>query len=488
MPIHRLDPARLGDPMKNALTDLWLHAGGEVAALDRATLTGADPVLPTNFKIGTAASAVIAGAALAAAELWRLRTGRGQSVAVDARAAVAAFRSERYLRVNGRVPPDVRGPIFGFYRTRDLRWIQLHGAMPHHRQGILGFLGCEATREAVAAAVEQWDAEALEDALDRLGLPVAMVRSRVEWLSHAQGRVVTTLPVLEIVRIGDARPEPAGEGPRPVSGVRVLDLTRVIAGPVCGRTLASYGAEVMLIAHPHLADAPALVMDTGAGKLSASLDLRRAEDAERLRGLLRGCDVFCQSYRPGALARQGFGPDDVARVRPGIVYVTLSAYSHAGPWHERRGFETLIQSVSGLAHEEGLSAGADGPRHLPAQVVDHGTGYLAACGALIALARRAREGGSYLVRVSLAQTARWVEGLGRVDGGRTPELTLADVDDLLVDSDTPFGRLRHIVPAARLSETPAFWSRPAVPPGTHQAAWPALGQCTEPAIGRGRLR
>jgi len=181
--------------------------------------------------------------------------------------------------------------------------------------------------------------------------------------------------------------------------------------------------------------------------------------------------VFCQSYRPGALARHGLSPEEVARLRPGIVCVTLSAYGHRGPWRERRGFETLIQSVSGMAHEQGFGGGLDRPEHLPAQVVDHGSGYLAAFGALIALGRRAREGGSYLVRVSLAQTGRWVDGLGRVEGRRTPDLTLLAVDDLLAETDTPFGRLRHVTPPARLSETPPFWSRPAVPPGTHPPAW-----------------
>jgi crotonobetainyl-CoA:carnitine CoA-transferase CaiB-like acyl-CoA transferase len=456
-----------------ALEQLWVQAGGDPAALEHVTLTGTDPMLPTNFKVGTAASAVIAAGALAAAELWRLRTGRRQSVAVDMRAAVAAFRSERFLRVDGHVPPDPRGGIFGFYRTGDGRWIQLHGALPHHREGIVKFLACGETREAAAAAVEKWSAEELEERLALAGLPAGMVRSRAEWQAHAQGRAVAALPLFEIVRIGDGRPEPGGDGARPLSGIRVLDLTRVIAGPVCGRTLAAYGADVLLITSPHLPNMPGLVIDTGLGKLSASLDLRLAAGAEQLRQLIRRCDVFCQSYRPGALARHGFSPDDVARIRPGVVYVTLSAYGHAGPWQAQRGFETLIQSVTGMAHEEGLAAGVDRPQHLPAQVVDHGTGYLAAFGALIALARRAREGGSYLVRVSLAQTGRWVDALGRVDGQRNPDLTLEDVQDLLTDSDTPFGRLRHIGPAARLSETPAFWSRPTVPLGTHEAAWPA---------------
>jgi crotonobetainyl-CoA:carnitine CoA-transferase CaiB-like acyl-CoA transferase len=457
---------------RGALGDLWRLAGGEPAALDRVELTGADPALPTGFKIGTAASAAIAAVALAATELWRLRTGRAQRVSVDLRAAVAAFRSEHYLRVDGEAPPDVRGDLFGFYRTGDGRWIQLHSAMPHHRERLLAFLGCAATREAVAAAVAGWKGQDLEDGLAEAGACAGLVRSHGEWLAHPQGIAVAARPPLEIVKLADSPPEPAGRGDRPLAGVRALDLTRVIAGPVCGRTLASFGADVLLVTAPHLHLAPVHVMDTGLGKLSTTLDLRRAADADRLRALVREGDVFCQSYRPGTLAGRGFGVEELARLRPGLVYVTLSAYGDSGPWRDRRGFETLIQSVSGMAQEEGTRAGLDRPQHLPAQVVDHGTGYLAALGALIALARRAREGGSYLVRVALARTGRWVDGLGRVEGRGTPVPTLDEVADLLAARETPFGRLTHVLPAARLGETPCSWPRPPVPLGTHEPAWP----------------
>jgi crotonobetainyl-CoA:carnitine CoA-transferase CaiB-like acyl-CoA transferase len=457
-----------------ALRDLWARAGGESAALERVSLTGADPILPTDFKIGTAASAVIGASALAATEIWRARTGRAQSVSVDLRAAVAAFRSERYLRAAEQQDLHRRDPVFGFYQAGDGRWIQIHSNLPHHHDGAIRLLGCQSTRESVAAAVATWKAGDLEDAFAAAGLPTGMVRSRAEWHAHPQGVAVAELPLLEIVRIGEAPPEPAGNGGRPLSGLRVLDLTRVIAGPVCGRTLASFGAEVMVVSSPHLPNLPGLVIDTGFGKLSASLDLRQAADAEKVRALLRNADVFCQSYRPGALARLGLGAEEVARLRPGIVYVTLSAFGHAGPWRERRGFETIIQSVSGMAQEQGTAAGATGPQHLPAQVVDHGTGWLASLGAKMALLRRAREGGSYLVRVSLAQTGRWVDGLGRHEGGRaTRDLSLDDVQDLIADVASPFGPLRHVVPPTRLSETPAFWSRPPVPLGTHAAAWAA---------------
>lgn len=456
-----------------ALRELWALAGGDPAALQRIRLTGTDPLLPTDFKIGTAASAVIGASALAAAEIWRARTGRDQSVSVDLRAAVAAFRSERYLRAAEQKDIHGRDPVFGFYQAGDGRWIQIHSNMPHHRDGAIKLLGCPSSRESVAAAVATWKAGDLEDAFAAAGLPTGMVRSRAEWHAHSQGAAVAGLPLLEIVKIGEAPPEPAGNGPRTLSGLRVLDLTRVIAGPVCGRTLASFGAEVLVVSSPHLPNLPGLVIDTGFGKLSTSLDMRQAADAEKVRALLRDADVFCQSYRPGALARLGLSPEEVTRLRPGIVYVTLSAFGHAGPWRERRGFETIIQSVSGMAQEQGAAVGAAGPQHLPAQVVDHGTGYLASFGAQMALARRAREGGSYLVRVSLAQTGRWVDALGRVEGRSTRDLSLDDVQDLIADMPSPFGPLRHVVPAARFSETPAFWSRPPVPLGTHAPAWAA---------------
>jgi hypothetical protein len=298
------------------------------------------------------------------------------------------------------------------------------------------------------------------------------VRTAAEWHAHPQGRAVAGLPLLEIVRIGDAPAAPPGGGERPLAGVRVLDLTRVIAGPVCGRTLAEHGADVLHLTAAHLPSFEHLVVDTGWGKLSARLDLRVDADRERLTTLLHDADVFCQSYRPGALAARGLGPADLAALRPGIVYVTISAYGHDGPWRDRRGFDSLVQSASGIAEEGGRAAGDETPRHLPGQALDHATGQLAAFGAMIALARRARGGGSHLVRVSLAQTARWLDGLGRVDGLGVAEPTLADVEDLLETVQTPFGRARRIRPAARLTETPPGWSRPSVPLGTHEPAWP----------------
>src|SRR5437879_573291 len=432
---------------KDALAALWRHADQPAVALEAVDLTGAEPVLPSTFAVGTAAQTTIAASALAASELWRLGTGRQQRVSVPMRDAAIEFRSERYLRIAGKPAPELWDKIAGLYCCGDGRFVRLHTNFPHHRDGVLKLLGCAHDRAAVQKALDGWKAEDFETAAAEAGLVVTATRSFAEWDAHPQGQALAAMPAFSIEKIGDAPPQPLPSGDRPLSGVRVLDLTRVIAGPVCGRTLAAHGADVMLVTAAHLPQMMPLVVDNGRGKLSTSLDLRAPGGRETLSGLLRDADIFVQGYRPGALAHLGLAPEDVARLRPGIVYVTLSAFGDEGPWRARRGFETIIQSVSGMAHEQGIFQGGESPRHLPAQVVDHGTGYLAAFGAMIALARRAREGGSYLVRVSLAQTGRWVDALGRVDGRATPDLTLEAVQDLLADMDSPYGRLRHVLPA-----------------------------------------
>jgi hypothetical protein len=226
---------------------------------------------------------------------------------------------------------------------------------------------------------------------------------------------------------------------------------------------------------PHLPAIEALDIDTGRGKLSAHLDLRSPEARSALRRLASEADVFVQGYRPGALAARGFAPTDLAEVRPGIVCVSLSAYGHQGPWRERRGFDSLVQAAAGLNAAEAEAAGVEGPKPLPAQALDHASGYLMAFAAMATLLRRADEGGSWLVRVSLAQTAHWLRGLGRLAGGfAAPDQAFDDVRDWLEDSISPFGRLTAVRHAADLSETPARWSRPSAPLGAHPPAWPAF--------------
>jgi crotonobetainyl-CoA:carnitine CoA-transferase CaiB-like acyl-CoA transferase len=241
---------------------------------------------------------------------------------------------------------------------------------------------------------------------------------------------------------------------------------------VCGRTLAAHGADVLLITAPHLPAMQDLVIDNGRGKLSAHLDLRQASARETLAGLLKQADIFVQGYRPGAIAQYGFSPEGAARIRPGIVCVSICAYSHAGPWANRRGFDSLVQNANGLNAAEGEAAGQDSPKPLPAQALDHGTGFLMAMAAMTALKRRATEGGSWHARCSLAQTAQWFRGLGRIDGGlRCLDPKAADIKDRLYDSQSGFGRLTAVRHSAVMSETPTRWDRPSVPLGTHAPRW-----------------
>jgi crotonobetainyl-CoA:carnitine CoA-transferase CaiB-like acyl-CoA transferase len=459
------------DPNR-ALASLWRLAAQPDGALESIALTGAEPVLPSSFAIGTAAQASIAAAALAAADLWHLRSGKRQRVGVAMRDAAIEFRSDHYLRVGDAPPPEVWDKIAGLYRCGDGRWVRLHTNFPHHRDGVLRLLGCDYERAAVQRALDSRQGEAFETAAAQAGLVVTMTRSFAEWDAHPQGKAVAALPAFTIEQIGDAPPRPLPPGTRPLAGVKVLDLTRVIAGPVCGRTLAAHGADVLLVTAAHLAQMGTLVIDNGRGKLSSFIDLRDAAGRERLAALTRDADIFVQGFRPGAIGGHGFSPEQAAQLRPGIVYVSLSAYGHDGPWAKRRGFDSLVQNANGINHAEADAAASPQPKPLPCQAIDHASGYLMAFGAMTALARRATEGGSWHVRVSLAQTGYWIRGLGRMDGLGAHDPGFDDVRSRLEESDSGFGKLTAVRHAATMSETPPHWARPAVPLGSHEARWP----------------
>jgi crotonobetainyl-CoA:carnitine CoA-transferase CaiB-like acyl-CoA transferase len=461
---------------RDILADIWTSAGGEASALDTLTLTGDEPQLPSSFRVAAAAQTSIAAAGLAAAQIWKLRSGQPQDVAVDMCHATVECRSERYLRVDGKPPPPAWDAIAGIYRTRDRRFVRLHTNFPHHRDAVCRVLNCKPERDAVQAALMQWDGEAFETVAYAAGGVVALMRSHDEWSALPHAAALAELPLITIEKIGDAAPKPWPKGDRPLAGIRVLDLSRVIAGPVAGRTLAAHGADVLLISGPGLPAIPWLTIDTGRGKLTSFVELKRAQGRGVLRDLLKEADVFSQGYRPRAIAALGFSPEEAAGINPGIVYVTLSAYGHAGPWAERRGFDSLVQTAVGFNHAEGQAAGLDGPKELPAQMLDHATGYFMAFGAMMAKARQSREGGSWHVRVSLAQTGRWLWNLGRLaDGLKTRDFTGEEVMPFLEQAASGFGPLRSVKHSAVLSKTPAFWALPALPLGSHPPQWPARG-------------
>lgn len=467
---------------EKAFADLMALAGREAPGF--ISFDEGPPGMKTRFAAEAGAAAALAATGTLAADLWTFRTGETQTVRVSTReagAGLVSFALQQFADPNRAPParPDDAGgggrgtPAMGFFSTRDGRHVFLHPSFPPSAAKLHALMGSPADAAAVAAACLTWDALDLENAIAQAGVCGAMVRSPEEWDASEQGRVLAGRPVVEVTRIADGPPLPLPSGGEaPLSGVRALDLTRVLAGPACGRTLAQYGADVLYVTSPKLPATEFFVSDVGHGKLSAGLDLTEAADRARLTELIQTCDVFTQGYRGGAFERMGLGPLDLAKLRPGIVCTEINAYGHEGPWRNRPGWEQLAQTATGMAHVHG---GEAGPRLQPGAVCDYTTGFLAAFGTLVALDRRARFGGSYVVRVSLAQTAMWLRGLGVAPPAfldtvqpTTPE----EIDGWRIDSDSGFGPVRHLRPPVLMSKTPARWRRPTVPLRVHPAAWP----------------
>ncbi len=441
-------------------------------ALPHAVLTGGDPVLPSSFAVGTAAQSTVAAAALAACEFGYVRGQARQDVNVDMQHA--ALECSGWFSLDGRVP-EPWDKFSGLYRCTD-GWVRIHANFAHHRDGALRLLGLDpqtAQRADAARAMLSWKALDFEQAAADAKLVVAAFRSFDDWDQHPQGQAVSALPLMRFERIGDAPPRvlPAlHDDDRPLTGVRVLDLTRILAGPVCGRALAAYGADVMLVNSPHLPNIESIA-DTSRGKLSAHIDLQTADGRATLERLLADAHVFVQGYRPGGLDALGFSPQAIAALRPGIICVSLSAYGETGPWRERRGFDSLVQTATGFNHAEAVAAGSTDPTPLPMQILDYATGHLMAFAAAVALRRQAREGGSWQVRLSLAQTGYWIRNLGRVENGFA--VTRPDRAPYLESATSGFGELVALRHSAQLARTPIRWARPSAPPGTHVAVWPA---------------
>lgn len=468
-------------PAERALNQLMQLAGRSTPGFVR--IDEQPSGMNTRFHAEAAAAAALAAVGTMAAELWELRTGQEQTVSVSPREAGAALFSFALQAFEDPalappLRPDDAGrgtPAMGFFPTKDGRHIFLHPSFPASAARLHELLGSPADVAELTATTMTWNAMDLENAIAKAGLCGAMVRSPQEWDASEQGRILAARPVVEVTRIADGPPMPlpAG-GDSPLSGVRALDLTRVLAGPTCGRTLAQHGAEVLYVASPKLPATEFFVSDVNHGKLSTWLDLTTPSDLERLKTLVAGADVFSQGYRLGSLGRMGLGPLDLARLRPGLVYTSINAYGHEGPWANRPGWEQLAQTVTGMADVHGAFLGDAGPQLQPAAVTDYMTGFLAAFGTMVALERRARFGGSYLVRVSLAQTAMWLRALGlksQDDLAAMQPVGPAEIDAWRIDSPSGFGGIRHLRPPVQMSLTPARWTRPTVPLGTHPPAW-----------------
>ncbi|MEV6116729.1 CoA transferase [Streptomyces sp. NPDC052109] len=456
------------------MTDIqsaWTALGGDPALVSRVTAVERPGTLAARLPVRQLARACVGACALAAAELAARRAGRTvPGVRVDDGAVAAAFHSERNLLVDGRAPVAF-APLSRFWRTAD-GWVRTHANYPHHRSRLLGALDlpADASVETVATRFAELSAVEAEDVVYAAGGLAVALRTPQEWQAHEQAAEVAARPLVERERTTAAPArvlaplDPAAAALLPAAGLRVLDLTRVLAGPVATRTLALLGADVLRLDAPWLPEHPDQHADTGFGKRSATLDL--GSDPGTFEELLATADVVVTGYRPGALDRFGLSPRALFARRPGLVVAQISAWGAYGPWAGRRGFDSLVQVATGIAATEG-SAGEPGA--LPAQALDHGTGYLLAAAVLRALTEQSYDGGGRSVRLALARTARWL-----TDGIRPTAATGAAYegpDAWLAETDGPLGRLRYALPPVSFAGGPADWARPPVPWGSDRARW-----------------
>ncbi|KIP04242.1 hypothetical protein PHLGIDRAFT_129640 [Phlebiopsis gigantea 11061_1 CR5-6] len=488
---------------RTAVERLWKANGLPPAWLSRLlTDSTSDPCVNSSFKLGTTAQSTIGLSALAVAHFHELNTGRKQTVSVDMRHAILEFKSESWYTVDGQLHGS--GKLFdelaGVYKTKDDNYVRVHTNFPHHRQGILDILNCAPTKRSVAESLLQWNSFAFEEETASRKMVATALRSFEDWDSTPQGQALKSVPPVMLIKVGDAPkriPDPSHR--RPLQDVRVLDLTRVLAGPVCGRTMAAHGADVLWITSPKLPDLPELDIDTSRGKRTTQLDLTIPEDRATLGELVKDADVFLQAYRPGGLADKGFDVTDVVSARPGIVYASLRAYGWEGPWSNRRGFDSLVQTATGfnVAEAEAYAKYTGDskssplpPRALPLQALDHAAGYLLAFGINAALCKTVTEGGSWEVRVSLTAVGQWIRSLGTVDPGVAfgrgvplPPRTLPQVSEVAVRSvelkqaigSSTRGEYRKTMSAishsAVLSETPVEEGEAPMGLDVHSPVW-----------------
>lgn len=436
------------------LARIWQALDGRPDVLDRLVVTG-EGALPSAFAVTDFAAASTAAAALALADLVEAQTGEAPAVAVDRRLASLWF--SKSIRPIGWSLPPQWDPVAGDYRAKD-GWIRLHTNAPHHRAAALSVLRTANARDAVAAEVATWSAQELEDAVVAAGGCAAKMRTLAEWAAHPQGRAVAAENLVHRVST-PGRSLSFGALRRPLAGLRVLDLTRVLAGPVGTRFLAGFGADVLRIDPPDW-DEPAVLPEVTLGKRRARLDLRAPDDRAVFERLLSEADVFIHGYRSDALERLGFGVARRAELAPGQIDVALDAYGWTGLWAHRRGFDSLVQMSAGLAARGMEARGADAPTPLPVQALDYGTGYLVAAAALRALADNRRTGDAGRSRLSLARTAAFLAEFPS-DAGEAAMAPESDADLAPAMEQTHWGPAQRLQPPVTIAHCPMQWDRPA---------------------------
>ncbi|KAI1160827.1 CoA-transferase family III [Nemania serpens] len=509
--------------------EIWTHLDLPPTALASLSLPGgADgasesgqirSVVPSSFKIGHLAQSTIALSALGAAVAAHSALASSNSasiprVTVPLRHATLEFHCERLYTLAGTPAPESWGPLGGLHPAADGGHVRIHDAFPHHREGTLALLGLPLSctdRAAVSARTRKWEAVELETvAVEERGLAIYALRSFAEWDALPQARAQPDLPVgIRTVEGLPASSPPSSSSPfspfpprqrgdvsplsqspkrrRLLSGIRVLELSRVIAAPVAGKTLAAHGADVLWVTSPHLPALPGLDREFARGKRSIRLDLDCEADRAALFELAGAADVVVQGYRPGSLRARGLDAATLARTNPGVVVANLAAFAPGGPWEGRRGFDSLVQTCGGMNVAEAEAFGGDGARArpLPCQALDHGAGYLLAAGVCAALYRRekdraeGRRVGAYVVDVSLAGVLGYLRSLGQFegrDGFEVEDLVgLAgdggEEEELFETRDTAFGEMRFLRHSARVEGFEPRWDVMPGPLGSDEAVW-----------------
>ncbi len=496
--LNRAVPAAAmrSDPTAELIDEAWTAVASDASTASPklpadVDVTGEGGHLPSNLAVEDTAVACVASALLAAAALRRQRGTSVRGVILDRGHVTAAVRSERYFQRGGQSAGAGFASLSRFWRSAD-GWVRTHGNYPWHRAALAAALSTPEDIDAVGAAIAVLPSEQVEEQVCASGGIAAAVRSLEEWRAHPQGRAVASEPLVGHQVIGEAPPRRRPRAELPAGGVRVLDLTRVIAGPVCTRFLAACGADVLRIDPPLRPDMRAgATADTLLGKRSAVMDLETKDGAETLQRLLGQADVVVCGYRPGALDRFGLDAHVLAERHPGLVVVYLDAWGHSGPWADRRGFDSVVQAPTGIARAE--SADGIEPGALPCQLLDHGTGYLAAAAAMDGLRRQADIGGTHIRGLSLARTAGWLTagsataaprgtaapaprnpGPARRDPATAEALDPDPTRDrpaCLVDLDSAQGAVRVVAPPGSIDGVPLRWRRPLTGYGADPPTW-----------------
>ncbi|GAA1691542.1 CoA transferase [Fodinicola feengrottensis] len=444
---------------------------------------GADPVVPSTLRLGAASAIALAAKSATIAKLWRLRGGPGQHIGVDLRVAphrLCPFYDRKWELLNGYPPGSPANATnalgLAFYRTADDRWVMPLNLYPKIKVAAQKLLNVPDDADAVAAAVARWRGRELEEAGAAAGVVMPMLRSTEELLTEPHYRdVLADLPLIEITKIGDSEPVPLPPGAaQPLSGVRALGMGHVIAGAGVGRALALHGADVLNLWRPYELEHDVTYASANVGTRSATVDPRSLEGKEKIHALLAGADVFYANRRPGYLDQIGLSPQEAAAVRPGIIHATASLNGPHGPWADRVGFDQTAGSLVGMMTLEG---DGDRPALPPIMVVnDYVTSWLMAAGIVEALARRAVDGGSYRVHVSLTRAALWILSMGIFDrpyalrtAGQGTEHAYLDPETFV--ADTPLGRYQGVTDQVSMSQTPGHYDTVLVPRGSCRPEW-----------------